>query len=883
MNELSKTYDPSQVEKKWYQHWEKSGFFRAKVNPSQEPYCIMIPPPNVTGMLHMGHVLNNTLQDILIRWRRMQGRETLWLPGTDHAGIATQNKVEAMLRDQGQSKEDLGREAFVKKVWQWKEEYGGIITKQLRKLGASCDWSREKFTMDEDMSYAVVDAFVKLFDKGLIYKGTYIVNWCPRCRTALSDEENIHHDHDSYLWHIRYPVAAGSGEVIVATTRPETMLGDTAVAVHPEDERYQHLIGQTVILPILNRELPVIADEFVSREFGTGCVKITPAHDPNDFLAGKRHNLMEINVMTEEGKMNANAGSLFEGMDRFECRQKVVQLLEESGHLVKIEPHKHSVGHCQRCDTITEPYLSDQWFIKMEPLAKPALQAVLNGEIKFYPEHWIKTYQHWMENIRDWCISRQLWWGHRIPVYYTPDGAYTAAHSEEEARQKLNLPDDTPLTQDEDVLDTWASSWLWPLNTLGWPQETNELNYFYPTSDLVTAADIIFFWVARMIMAGLEFRGEIPFKNVYFNGIVRDGKGRKMSKSLGNSPDPLDIIAEYGADALRYTMAFLTPIGNDVLFSAEKCELGRNFANKLWNASRFLLMNLGDFDPYQVDKDQLAYTLADEWMLSRYHRAVRALDGALESFSFTDATRTLYDLIWGNFCDWYLELIKSRLYNPQNEIDQLTAKYVAWQVLEGCLRLLHPIMPFITEEIWQKLPHQGETIMRAPYPKADTTFIDPAIEAEMDRIQAIISAIRNIRGEMNVPPSKEAEVILKTENEAIQQLLERDQSYIGDLAKVSISEISSKAQKPHMAASAVVGDIELFIPLEGLIDLNKERERLEKEIAKTKTLLDRADKKLANPNFVAKAPVHVIEAEKKKQAEAMEILVRLEKNLADLS
>ncbi|MGB4483327.1 MAG: valine--tRNA ligase, partial [bacterium] len=740
---LSTVYNPRVVEDKWYQYWMEGDYFRPTIDPEQEPFTIVIPPPNVTGALHMGHALDNTIQDVLIRWKRMTGVPTLWLPGTDHAGIATQARVVESLAQEGLTPQDLGREKFLERTWQWKEQYGGRIIEQLKRLGASCDWSRERFTMDEGCSRAVREVFVSLFEKGLIYRGDYIVNWCPQCGTAISDIEVEHEEEEGKLWHFRYPLIDGEGYVTVATTRPETILGDTAVAVHPEDERYRDLVGKRLVLPGVGRQIPIVADPYVDPEFGSGAVKVTPAHDPNDFLIGLRHGLEQVVVMAPDGTMNENAGK-YQGMDRLECREALVADFDREGYLVKVEDHLHAVGHCSRCDTTIEPLLSKQWFVRMKPLAEPALEAVRQGQIRFVPERFTKIYCDWLENIRDWCISRQLWWGHRIPVWYCQDCDEIIA-SREDLNQCPHCGGE--VEQDPDVLDTWFSSALWPFSTLGWPDDTEDLNYFYPTSVLVTGRDIIFFWVARMIFMGLEFMQEEPFREVLIHGLVLDSQGRKMSKSLGNGIDPLEVIEEYGADTLRFMLMTSTTPGNDMRFYWERVENCRNFANKIWNASRFALMNLTDFQPEGIEEDQLAYSMADRWILSRLNRTIARVTEELEEYQLGEAATTLYEFIWGEFCDWYIEMIKPRLYAKEDGEGRRTSQYVLWKVLETTLRLLHPFMPFITEEIWQHLPHGGPSICVAPWPEAGDT--DPAVEEEMERIMAVIRGVRNIRAEMN--------------------------------------------------------------------------------------------------------------------------------------
>ena len=884
---IPKIYDPKKVEDKWYRFWLEKGYFRAEVNPEKRPYTIVIPPPNVTDILHMGHAYNNTLQDILIRFHRMKGFETLWLPGTDHAGIATQNVVERrLLKEEGLTRHDLGREKFVERVWQWREKYGGLIINQLKKLGASCDWSRTRFTMDEEYSKAVREVFVRLYEKGLIYRGKYIINWCPRCHTALSDEEVIHKDEQGHLWYIRYPVKDSKQFVTVATTRPETMLGDTAVAVNPDDRRYTDFIGKKVILPILNREIPVIADEHVDPEFGTGAVKVTPAHDPNDFDIGRRHKLPSVVVMDTEGKMNQNAGK-YQGMDRFACREQLVHDLQKLGLLEKVEPHRHAVGHCQRCDTVVEPYFSEQWFVKIKPLAEKALAAVRQGDIRFIPEKWTKVYENWMTNIRDWCISRQLWWGHRIPVYYCEDcGHEMVSRDRPDACTKCGS---SRIRQDEDVLDTWFSSWLWPFATLGWPEKTPDLDYFYPTNTLVTAQDIIFFWVARMIMAGLEFMEEKPFSDVYIHGVIRDEKGRKMSKSLGNGIDPLKMVEEYSADAVRFSLIMLTSEGQDINLSESKFEMGRNFSNKIWNAFRFLLMNSesklleSDFDPLAVVRDPEA-ELSDLWILSRTQTAVQSVTQSLGKYKFNEALTTFYNFFWHDFCDWYLELIKPRLYaSSQPEIKKRVLGLALW-VLKTAVRLLHPVMPFITEEIWQAVrqPSDSESIVVAPWPQSAPDLLNSEAEEKMAFLQDFIGAVRAIRSEMNVPPTRKAPVLVTGLTAQQEALLRENEEYVFRLAGVEKLDILGELKAPKQAASAVVRGAELFVPLEGLIDLKKERERLAREVERLENLLSQVTRKLANPNFVSRAPKEVVEKERLKQQAYRIDLEKVKKNLASL-
>lgn len=860
-NNIPTVYNPKEVESKWYRHWEESKFFHAEVEKDKTPFSIVMPPPNVTGQLHMGHALDNTLQDILTRWRRMQGYNALWIPGTDHAGIATQAKVEEQLAKEGLTKYDLGREKFLERVWAWKEQYGNRITTQLRHLGASCDWDRERFTMDAGCSKAVAEVFVRLFEQGLIYRDYYITNWCPQCQTTISDIEVEHQDKPGQLYYIKYPSKDNPDEyIVVATTRPETMLGDVAVAVNPEDDRYLHLVGKTLVLPIVGRELPVIADAYCDPAFGTGAVKMTPAHDPNDFEIGRRHGLPELQVIDKYGKMNEQAGK-YQGLDRWECRKQIVRDLEAMGALVKVEDMSHAVGHCYRCNTAIEPMLSKQWFVKMKPLAEPAIEAAKDGRIKFIPERFTKIYLNWMENIRDWCISRQLWWGHRIPVYYCQDCGEMVAST-------------TPITQcakcggkveqDPDVLDTWFSSALWPFSTLGWPDKTPELEHFYPTSVLVTGRDIIFFWVARMIFSGLRFMEQEPFKEVFIHGLVLDSLGRKMSKSLGNGVDPLDVIESHGADSLRFMLITGNTPGNDLRFQFERLDGARNFANKLWNASRFAMMNLSDYD---ANAKGSAYTLADRWILSRLQGTASEVTEYLERYELGEAARVLYEFIWSGFCDWYIELAKPRLFGRTTPEDRVTAQHVLVQVLRQTLEMLHPFMPFITEEIWQKLPHQGETIMLAAWPKPDASLRDETAENEMAVLIEVITAVRRIRGEMNVPPSKRAEVLLVATEESFRSILERNIAYIQGSANAEVKVFAELKETPDQSASAVTRGVEIFVPLKGLIDLDKEIARLNKELKTIQNDLARVQGKLNNQGFLAKAPADVIEKEKDKEQE----------------
>lgn len=875
---LNKTYDPSQVEDRLYRMWMEKGYFRAEVDWNKEPFCIVIPPPNITGQLHMGHALDNTLQDILARWRRMQGYVTLWLPGTDHASIATEVKIVEKLAEEGLTKKDLGREEFLRRAWQWKEQYGGRITQQLKKLGSSLDWSRERFTMDEGCSRAVLEVFVRLYQKGLIYRGDRIINWCPDCKTALSDAEVEYEEEQGNLWYIRYPVKDSDESIMVATTRPETMLGDTAVAVHPEDERYRHLIGKTVILPIMNREIPVIADEYVEREFGTGAVKITPAHDPNDFEVGARHGLPWICVMDEKGVMNHNAGK-YEGMDRYEARKAIVEELRSLGLLEKTEDLKHNVGHCYRCHTVVEPIISKQWFVKMKPLAEPAIRAVREGKIKFVPERFEKIYFNWMENIKDWCISRQLWWGHRIPAYYCQDCGETMV--ERSMPERCSRCGSTNLKQDEDVLDTWFSSALWPFSTLGWPDETEDLKYFYPTSVLVTGYDIIFFWVARMIFSGLEHMGDVPFRYVFIHGIVRDSEGRKMSKSLGNGIDPLEVIEKYGADALRLTLVTGNSPGNDMRFYWERVEASRNFCNKLWNAARFILMNMENSG---IDKPQrVKLELPDRWIISRCNRLVKEVTDNLEKFELGIAVQKLYDFIWDEFCDWYIELAKPGLYSQDVELKE-SKLYTLTYVLASILKLLHPFMPFITEEIWQHLPNREcDSIMVSSWPKVKEEEIDAKAEEQMAAVMNAIRSIRNVRAEMEVPPSRRAKVILVV-NDDWMDIFASSTAYFEKLAWAS--EVVLKRDRegiPSNAVSAVTDRAQIFMPLEDLVDVEKEMERLLKEKANLEKELARVEGKLSNRNFVEKAPPAVVEEERKKQAKYQDMMAKVLSRIEALS
>ncbi|MCC8160517.1 MAG: valine--tRNA ligase [Oscillospiraceae bacterium] len=864
---IAKNYNPADFEDRLYNEWVEKGYFHAEVDKNKKPFTIVIPPPNVTGQLHMGHALDETLQDILIRYKRMQGYSALWVPGTDHAGIATQIKVEAELREkEGLTRYDLGREKFLERVWDWKNQYGSRIINQLKKIGSSCDWDRERFTMDEGCSKAVKEVFVNLYNKGLIYQGSRIINWCPHCITALSDAEVEHAEQAGHFWHIKYPIKDSDDFVIIATTRPETLFGDTAVAVNPEDDRYKDLIGKMLVLPLVGREIPVIADEYVDKEFGTGCVKITPAHDPNDFEVGERHNLEQIKVMNDDATMNSYAGK-YEGMDRYECRKAMIKDLEEQGLLVKVEDHSHNVGQCYRCGTTVEPIVSKQWFVKMKPLAKPAIDAVKNKETVFVPEHFEKVYFHWLENIRDWCISRQLWWGHRIPAFYCDDCGEMVVTKEDKA---VCPKCGKEMRQDPDTLDTWFSSALWPFSTLGWPDKTEDLEYFYPTSVLVTGYDIIPFWVMRMMFSALEHTGEVPFKHVFIHGLVRDSQGRKMSKSLGNGIDPLEIVDKYGADALRFTLATGNAPGNDMRFYIERVEASRNFANKIWNASRFTLMNLDITESKLPDLKDLQ--LEDKWILSRYNDVVKVVTENLDKFELGVALSNLYDFIWENFCDWYIELVKPRLFDKENPTGK-TAQYVLTYVLSNTMKLLHPFMPFITEEIWQHLPHEGESIMISEWPVYDEKLSFPQDEESMELIMRAISAIRNRRAEMNVPPSKKAKVVIVTEKTDV---FKQGTAFFEKLASASEAAVQSdKSGISDNAVNIVVPSAEIYLPLDELVDKNKELERLNKEKKDLESEIKRVEGKLSNAGFVNKAPQKVVDEERAKGEKYKEMLEKV--------
>jgi len=892
-DEIPKQYNPKDTEDKWYKIWQDNNYFSAKPNPAKKPFTIVIPPPNVTGILHMGHALNNTIQDILIRYHRMKNEESLWMPGTDHAGIATQNVVEKSIAKEGLKRQDLGREKFIERVWQWKEHSGSTIIRQLKKLGASCDWSRLRFTMDEEYSLAVTEVFIRLYAKGLIYRGSYIINWCPRCQTALSDEEAAHRPLQGNLYYLKYPLKDSPKEfIIVATTRPETMLGDSAVVVNPKDKRYKKLIGKTLILPLMNREIKIIADSMVDMKFGTGAVKVTPAHDPNDYALGKKHKLEFINVMRPDGSMNEEAGD-YQNMDRFEAREVIIEDLKEQGLLEKVEAHELSAGHCYRCHTIVEPYLSKQWFVKMAPLAKPAIDAVKKGKIKFYPKRWTKVYLNWMENIQDWCISRQIWWGHRIPVYYCRKCSEIIVAKD----KPLNCPkcksDD--IYQEEDVLDTWFSSWLWPFATFYWPKDgvspkgtkiQEDLKYFYPTATLVTAPEIIFFWVARMIMAGLEFQKNIPFKDVYIHGTVRDIEGKKMSKSLGNVIDPLEIIDEYGTDALRFSLISITAQGQDVYLSKERFEQGRNFANKLWNASRFILMNL---DPALVKTDLCVFfsattrggpannsggknenlSLVNRWILSRFYSSLKEVQKNLDNYQFNEAANTLYGFFWHEFCDWYLEIIKTDIKNTHNQL-------VMYKILEKFLRALHPFMPFITEEIWQKLPHEGNSIMLSLWPHIQENIIDKKTEKILSETLEIITTIRNMRTELEILPQENnvsAKIFSTNKNKMAG--LESVRLHIKNLARLNNLEILEDYKRNQNEFVNILKDIHIVIPLSGIIDINKHLEKLNQKILKTESDIKNKETMLTKKDFLQRAPKEIVEKENKKLRNLKEELIKL--------
>ena len=874
--ELEKTYNPSEIEDRLYQKWLDNKYFHAEVDHSKKPFTIVIPPPNITGKLHMGHALDETMQDILIRFKKMQGYNTLWQPGTDHASIATEVKIIEALKEEGIEKEDLGREKFLERAWKWKEEYGGTIVSQLKKLGSACDWDRERFTMDEGCSKAVEEVFIKLYEKGYIYKGSRIINWCPVCQTSISDAEVEHVDQAGHFWHIKYPVVGTDDYLEIATTRPETMLGDTAVAVHPDDERYTHLVGKMLKLPLCDRQIPIVADEYVDKEFGTGAVKITPAHDPNDFEVGRRHDLPVINVMNDDATINENGGR-YEGMERYEARKAIVKDLEKQGYLVKIKEHEHNVGTHDRCKATIEPMVKPQWFVKMDELAKPAIEAVKNGDIKFVPERYTKTYLHWLENIRDWCISRQLWWGHRIPAYYCDEcGETVVAKEKPEVCPKCGC---THFTQDEDTLDTWFSSALWPFSTLGWPEQTEELDYFYPTNVLVTGYDIIFFWVVRMVFSGYEHTGKAPFDTVLIHGLVRDDEGRKMSKSLGNGIDPLEVISQYGADALRFTLVTGNAPGNDMRFYMERVEASRNFANKVWNASRFMMMNFEQADFSHVELPDL--TSADRWILSKFNTLAKDVTDNMDKYELGIAVQKLNDFIWEEFCDWYIEMVKPRLYNDEDNT-KAAALWTLKKVLSESLKLLHPFMPFITEEIYCNLTGE-ESIMLASWPEYRKEYSFAQEEAAVELMKEAVRGIRNIRAEMNVSPKKKAKVFVVSEKKEVRDIFEQGRVFFGTLGYAS--EVCVQADKEGIAGDAVstvVPDAVIYMPFAELVDIEKEIERLKKEQKKLDGEIKRCEGMLNNERFLSKAPEQKVEEEKEKLSKYRQMLEKVEERLGQL-
>jgi valyl-tRNA synthetase len=877
LKQFDKSYEPHEVEKRWYEFWENEQLFAAEEQSPQKSYAIVIPPPNVTGVLHMGHALNNTMQDILCRYRRLQGDNVLWMPGTDHAGIATQNVVEKNLAQQGTDRHQLGREKFIEAVWQWREKYGSAIINQLKRLGASCDWKRERFTMDEGLSRAVRKVFVQLYEEGLIYRGNYIINWCHRCHTALADLEVEHEEHDGHLYHILYPYPNGSGGIIVATTRPETMLGDTAVAVHPDDERYLNIEAASVILPLMDREIPIIKDTYVDMSFGTGGLKVTPAHDPNDFEIGARHKLDSVKVISDDGNMTELAG-MFKGLDRFECREAVVKELEKQGKLVKVEAYQHSVGHCYRCKTVVEPNLSKQWFVSVKPLAEKAIAAVESGKTKIIPEMWTNTYYDWMNNIRDWCVSRQIWWGHQIPAW-TCEGCNKVVVAMETPQTCPDCNGDK-LIQETDVLDTWFSSALWPFSTMGWPDQTPLLKTFYPTSVLVTGFDILFFWVARMMMMGIHFMDDIPFEDVYVHALVRDEDGKKMSKSKGNVIDPLDVIERYGTDAFRFTLAAFAAQGRDIKMSERRVDGYRHFINKLWNAARFSLMHL---DSGYEDLNLQNLSLPDQWIFSRLDRVTKEVADALDDYRFNEAAGTLYNFVWHEFCDWYLEAIKPALYDKEGPQAKETTRAALWRVLRDTLVLLHPFIPFVTEEIWHHMPGTNGSIMKAEYPAQQLNAANTALlrdsESKMAALMHIITGVRNVRGEMNISPTQTLQVLIQSEDENTRDILDAHQDLIINLARLGSLEIQNAGQRPKSSATAVVNNASIFVLLEGVIDIAKESKRLEKEIKKLTAELATVSNKLNNEGFLSKAPADVVEKVREKQGTLLEKQHKIQTNL----
>lgn len=878
--ELNKTYDPKDIEERLYQKWLDQKYFHAEADKSKKPFTIVMPPPNITGKLHMGHALDNTMQDILIRYKRMQGYSTLWVPGTDHAAISTEVKVTNQLKEEGIDKKELGREGFLKRTWQWKEEYGGTITSQLKKIGSSCDWDRERFTMDEGCSEAVEEVFLKLYREGYIYKGSRIINWCPVCKTSLSDAEVEHEEQAGHFWHIRYPISGTDRYIQVATTRPETMLGDSAIAVHPEDDRYKDVIGKMAVLPLLNREIPIVADSYVDMGFGTGAVKITPAHDPNDFEVGKRHHLPEINIMNDDATINENGGK-FQGMERYEARKAIVKELEEQGYLVKIEDHCHNVGTHDRCKTTVEPLIKQQWFVRMEELAKPAIEALQKEELRFVPERFDKTYLHWLTNIRDWCISRQIWWGHRIPAYYCEDCKEMVVAGEKDKPLKCPECGSTHMVQDEDTLDTWFSSALWPFSTLGWPKQTEDLDYFYPTDVLVTGYDIIFFWVIRMVFSGYAHTGKSPFHTVLIHGLVRDSLGRKMSKSLGNGIDPLEIIDQYGADALRLTLITGNAPGNDMRFYIERVEASRNFANKVWNAARFIMMNMGEVEPKTPESEQLMD--ADRWILSKLNSVVKEVTENMDHFELGIAVQKIYDFIWEELCDWYIEMVKPRLYNTDDSISQNAALFTLKTVLSESLKLLHPYMPFITEEIFCTLQSKEPSIMISKWPVWKEEWNFKAAEESVEIMKGAVRGIRNVRAEMNVPPSKKAKVYVVSENKKIREIFEHGQVFFAPLGYAS--EVCIQADKTGIAedaVSVVIPEAAIYMPFAELVDIEKERERLKKEEERLEKELARVNGMLGNEKFVGKAPQAKIDEEKEKLVKYTQLMEQVRARLVQL-
>jgi valyl-tRNA synthetase len=874
---LEKTYDPSIVEERLYQKWMDKKYFHGEVDKTKDPFCIVIPPPNITGQLHMGHALDNTMQDILIRYKRMQGYSTLWQPGTDHASIATEVKIVKKMAEEGIRKEDIGREKFLERAWDWKEEYGGIITDQLKKLGSSCDWDRERFTLDDGLSKAVEEVFIKYYKKGYIYKGSKLVNWCPVCQTTISEAEVEHEEKNGHFWHINYKVVGTDEFIEIATTRPETMLGDTAVAVHPDDDRYKHLVGKMVLLPLVEKEIPIIADKYVDKEFGTGIVKITPAHDPNDFEVGVRHNLPQINVMNDDGTINENGGK-YEGLDRYDARKQIVKDLDEQGLLVKVKEHTHNVGTHDRCNSVIEPLIKQQWFVKMEELAKPAIRVIKSGELKFVPERYGKIYLHWLENIRDWCISRQLWWGHRIPAYYCEDcGEIIVA---KEAPEKCSKCECTNFHQDEDTLDTWFSSALWPFSTLGWPENTDELNYFFPTNVLVTGYDIILFWVIRMVFSSMEFMGRVPFDTVLIHGLVRDSQGRKMSKSLGNGVNPLEVISKYGADALRLTLMTGNAPGNDMRYYEERVEASRNFSNKIWNASRFILMNLENIEEREVAMDELIP--ADRWILSKVNTLVKDVTDNIEKYELGIVVTKLYDFIWEEFCDWYIEMVKPRLYNDEDDT-KAAALWTLKNVLITSLKLLHPYMPFITEEIFTTIQDREESIMVSLWPEFKEEWNFETEESEIELIKQAVRNIRNVRAQMNVPPSKKAKVFVVSEKEDVRNIFEKGKVFFATLGYAN--EVIIQDNKEGIdddAVSTVIENATIFMPFAELVDIEKEIERLKAEEKKLEGELDRVNKKLSNERFISKAPEKVVSEEKAKLEKYSSMMEQVKERLSSL-